>query len=292
MTSILTNNGKNILLNRGYKNTPDYTAPSQFKVGIDQTTPVVTDIDIDVPVPISGTESVDNCDTANWVDSADMTTSVNSTTYKEGSGALNLTKDAGASDTASCDKTTTSRDFTSKTLNLWLYIKDATAYAKLAIVDCVTIRFGSDNANYYYYTMDKADLSIGWNLIYFTSVTADGTNGAPVIAACDYSYIALKADAAATIWTAGDFIMDDWLVAGSDDYLKNVVTGYPTYDETAREVTMRGFLSVNEANGNDINVFAWYNTDGTIKMFSIDSMVAESKSMTDEFVFITVDKVQ
>jgi len=289
--SIITNLGKNVLLNRGYQDTPDYSAPSQFKVGIDQTTPAVGDTDLDVPIPISGTETVDDCDAADWVDSADMTTTLNTTTFKEGTGSLNLTKDAGASAVADTDKTTTSVDFTSKELSMWLYIKDSTMLNKLAVTDCVTIRFGSDNANYYDYTRDLADLATGWNLIYFNTSTADSTTGAPVIAACDYSYIAIEADAAATVWSAGDLIMDDWKVASSDDFLKTVVSGYPTFDETLKQVTMRGFLSVNEANGYDISGFGWFNTDGTPKLCSEDSFTAESKSSTDEFVFISVDVV-
>ena len=291
-TSIITDQGKNILLNRGYQDTPDYTAPSQFKVGINQTTPTIADTDLTQPIPISGTESVDDCETADWSDSADMTTTLNSSTFKEGSNALNLTKDAGAAAIATTDKTTTSRDFTSKQLSLWLYIVDATAYAKLAVTDAVEIRFGSDNSNYYVYTRDAADLAVGWNLIYFTSATADSTTGAPTITACDYSYIGIEADAAATVWSAGDFVMDDWKLGSSTDFLKVVVTGYPTFDELNKEATMRAYISTVEANGYDINGFGWFNTDGTIKMFSVDEFTAESKSSTDEFVFITVDRVE
>ena len=289
--SLITNGGKNILLNRAYKVTPDYLAPTQFKVGINNGTPAAGDTDLDQPVPISGTESVDDCETADWVDSADMTTTLNSTTFKEGVGALNLTKDGVASDTASTDKTTTSVDFTSKQLSLWIYIKDSTMLNKLAATDCVTIRFGSDNANYYTYTRDLTDLATGWNLISYTSATADSTTGAPAIAACDYSYIAIKADAAATVWSAADLIMDDWKVASSDDFLKDVVSGYPTIDEANFETTMRGFLATTDANGYDINGFGWFNKDGTPKLHSEDTYTAESKSETDEFVYITVDRI-
>lgn len=38
--SILTNKGKVILLNRGYKATPDYNPPIKFKLGTTQTTPL------------------------------------------------------------------------------------------------------------------------------------------------------------------------------------------------------------------------------------------------------------
>ena len=55
---------------------------------------------------------------------------------------------------------------------------------------------------------------------------------------------------------------------------------------------MRAFLSTVEANGYDINGFAWFNTDSTPLMFSGDEFTAESKSLTDEFVFITVDRME
>lgn len=52
--SVITDNGKKIILNRTFKATPDYTAPSQFKVGTDTTTPDVSDTDLGAAVVISG----------------------------------------------------------------------------------------------------------------------------------------------------------------------------------------------------------------------------------------------
>jgi len=40
---VITNSGKNVMLNRTYKSSPDYTIPSKFRVGIGTTTPVVAD---------------------------------------------------------------------------------------------------------------------------------------------------------------------------------------------------------------------------------------------------------
>ncbi len=289
--SLHTNLGKNIVIGLAY-GVGSYSVPSKFKVGILNDTPLVTDTDLDVPVPITGTEAVDDCGTADWADSADMTTALNSTTFKEGTKSLNLTKDAATSATVSCDKTTTSRDFTSKTLFVWLYIKNATAYAKLATTDCLTLRFGSDNANYYIYTRDKADLAVGWNLIYFTSATADGDQGTPTIAACDYSYLALKATAAAITWSAGDFIMDDWKLASADDFTKTFMTSYPTLDTTNHEIELRCQLLTTEANGHDLNGFALFNTDAPDLMSEEDTHTAESKSDTDEFIYIVRNRIE
>lgn len=289
---IIVNGGKKILLNRAYKASPDYNEPNQFKVGINNITPDVTDTDLVQPIPISGTEVVDDCETADWVDSADMTTTLNAVTFKIGTYGLNLTKDAGASDTASTDKTTTSVDFTSKDLWMWLYIVDAAMLAKLAATDCVTLRFGSDNANYYQYTRDAADLAVGWNAITFNVSTADSTTGAPAIAACDYSYIALKATGAAITWTSTDLVMDQWMVASADDYFKSIDVGYPSIDETNNEVENQCTLLTTDAVGFNLNGFAMFNDDTTEIMHSEDTYTDESKSISDEFVFIAVDRIE
>jgi hypothetical protein len=51
---VLTNNGRKIALNRLFKSSPDYTAPSVFKVGTGTNTPAVTDSDLQTSVIISG----------------------------------------------------------------------------------------------------------------------------------------------------------------------------------------------------------------------------------------------
>ena len=42
-------------MNRTFKATPDYLAPTQFKIGTGTTTPAVTDTDLTTPVNINGT---------------------------------------------------------------------------------------------------------------------------------------------------------------------------------------------------------------------------------------------
>jgi len=288
--SIITNSGKKIILNRAYKTTPDYLEPTTFKVGIDNSTPAVADTDLDVPVPISGTEAVDDCETADWTDSADMTHTLNASTFKEGSNSISLAKDAGTSTTFSTSKTTTSRDFTSKTLFVWVYL---TAVADLVATgtDAITIRFGSASGDYYQKGWDISELAVGWNLLYFTSATADSTTGSPTIGACDYSFIQGTTDLAADTIAADRILMDDWKVASTDDFTKTFVSGYPSFDETNHEVEIRGILLSTEANGNNINGFGLFNTDGTVLMHSEDTFTAESKSSTDQFTFIVKDRI-
>lgn len=290
MTSdgIVTNNGKKILADRGYNASPTRNAPIQFKVGDGTTAPELTDTDLEHAVPLGTTELVDDCDaTTDWTDSADATLSVNSTTYKEGDGSLNWTKDGGTSTECSSYKTTTSRDFTDKELSIWLYIKDATAFAKLATTDALIIRFGSDSSNYYEWKKDAADLSSGeWNLIDgLTSANADSTTGTPTLAAMDYTYVKLTSDAAATTWSDGDFMVDDIKVISSDDYFDTFESGYPSIDYTNLEVSIQVRITTVQANGYDLSEWGVFNDDGTPLMESRDTFTALSKGSSDEFIF-------
>jgi len=51
---LITNNGLKISLNRTYKATPDYLAPTKFKIGTGTTTPTVSDTDVETGVNING----------------------------------------------------------------------------------------------------------------------------------------------------------------------------------------------------------------------------------------------
>ena len=52
--SKIVNNGLKIMLNRTYKASPDYTAPTKFKIGTGTTTPTTTDTDVETGVNING----------------------------------------------------------------------------------------------------------------------------------------------------------------------------------------------------------------------------------------------
>lgn len=293
MASVVTKAWKGKLLTRGYTDGHGLTAPSRFKVGIDQTTAEDTDTDLDHPIPISGTEQVDSCDAiTGWTDSADMTISVNSSTYLEGTGALNLTKDGSASATASTSKTVTSLDFTSKTLSVRVRI-NSTALALMATTDCITIRYGSDSSNYYQWTKDKTDMVQDSFAVFdgLDSSNADSTTGSPVETAMDYFYIAVTATASGDTWSAGDLIMDDILIASSDDYFKNFTSGYPSVDEDTLMVTLRGELLSTEANGYNVDGWAAFNTDGTAVLEGIDDFTDESKTATDEIIIVAKNRL-
>jgi hypothetical protein len=290
--SLITNDGKKVLLNRGYKSSPDYTVSSQFKVGISNQTPAISDTDLLNPIPINSTESVDDCEaTTGWTASGTNTVSLNSSSFKEGSNALNMIKSDATSADINVSKTTTSLDFTSKDFWIWFYVS-ADAYNNAATTDAVTIRFGSASGDYYQYTRDKADLTTtAWNAIKFSSATADSTTGSPTITACDYTFFQFTTDDTADTLIAGDLIIDDIKLASSGDYLGSFEASYPTFDETNHEVEIRCKLATTDANGYDIDGFALFNTDSTNLMTDEDTFTAESKSSTDEFLFIVVNRI-
>jgi len=168
---------------------------------------------------------VDTCETADWSDSADMTSSLNTTTFWEGSAALNLTKDGTTSINASVNKATSSVDFTSKALRLILYIDDQTTLDTFATTSCVTIRLGSDSSNYYEWLIDKSELSVGKNNITnLTSANADSSTGTPVLTACDYTFVQLTTNLTSDVWAAGKVIMDNLAVFGGSMWTRNTLT--------------------------------------------------------------------
>ena len=308
--SIIVNNGKKILLNRAYKASPDYTVPSQFKVGISNGTPNVADTDLDVAVPI---ENGTVCDDGqqNFTGSSGADNSVNTTiTVKEGAGLSDGIAQSLMADGAGTNvlKTWTSPVLSgagaNKTAALpfgcWIYIS-AAAYAVLAPTGtALSVRFlnnaEADNTKYYAYDRTKAQLTTtAWNWITSgTTNVEDLTGGSPTgdpAAPLDLFQINVTTAAAGDTFSADELVYDllrEWAVA---DLANNFVSGYPTLDETNHEVQMRCALSSLVANGFDLNGLALINTDGTVLMHSEDTFTAESKSSTDQFTFIVKDRL-
>jgi len=48
--SLITNDGRKIMLNRTWKAVPDYTAPTKFRTGTGTTTPTLSDTSIETPI--------------------------------------------------------------------------------------------------------------------------------------------------------------------------------------------------------------------------------------------------
>lgn len=286
---IFTTKGVAIVMDRTFVGTPTYSEPTVFKVGIGTTTATIADTDMTTQVPITGTELADNCETiAEWAETADGADSLNSTTYKEGAGAMNLIKSGATADNVTYynNNGMTSLDITSKTLHVWLYIKDVATYAKLkASGTAVELRYGIDwNTNYYYKTHTKAVLAVGWNML--TLDENDTEQGTVVKNAMDSGAIKITFTAASDTTVAGDVIVDDFKLAEAGDYTKTYETGYPEVDETTKQVTVRTRLATTEANNYNISEHGLFNTDSSALMLTKDVFTAYSKSDTDELIFV------
>jgi hypothetical protein len=290
--SIITKKGRIIMLDRSYHDDGDatYTAPSQFTVGINGSDPTVATTALDNPVPITGTESVDACDaTTGWTAGTDSAVSLNTTTYKEGTGALNIYKTGTSANALSASKTTTSRNFSSKDFHAWVYLTAVTDL--ISAGTALSIRFGSDASNYWQRDYDVSTLADGWNLVVFDTSSPSSQVGSPDGTSCDYTAVLLYTDLAADTIAAGRVIVDDLKLASDGDYLKSYETGYPLVDETNVEVETQMFLPSTMANGYDIDSVAMVNTDATVQVFSVDVFTSESKSSTDEFIMISKDRL-
>ena len=182
--------------------------------------------------------SVDACDTATgWTanDSANMTTSANTTTFKSGVAALNLTKDSVTTALTSTFKTTTSVNFTGQKLTLWYYCASAAAYAKLAAAAAFIVRFGSDASNYFQWNFANTALlgqsltGAGWTQLECSQLNYTSKTGTPALATCAYTYLGLTASDGTTItWSAGDFIVDQIEVVPEASHLGATVSNTPS----------------------------------------------------------------
>lgn len=284
MGAVLTNSGVAILLNRAFKTTPDYSIPDQLRVGEAQAEPVVTDTGLTLPIPLSGTEAIDACDaTTGWSGSTDASSiTTNTTSFKEGTASLNMGKSGTSSASVSYSKTVTGLDFTSKTLFGWVYIDDPADL--ISSGTALSVRYGSDNSNYYQKDYDITDLDDGWNLISFTSSTVDSTTGTPVLTAMDYLAVVFYVDNASDTITHADLRMDDWKLGEDTDMVKTVDS--ITINETSRLVTIEATVLATEANGFNITGFEFRNDDSSPLNLCIAKVTTVSKTNTEELTAV------
>lgn len=289
MTVEITNDGIKIFLDGGVNNDAgrSFTPISKLWLGQDQTNPLITSTDLVVPLPIdtSNVELVDDCETADWTEGTDsIAETLNSSTFKEGSNALNLGKSGTSGTTMSYSKTTTSVDFTSKKLFVWVYV--TTLSDLVASGTAVTVRFGSDSSNYYYQDVAIGSLAAGWNLVVLDQASPTGTTGSPVVASCDYSEIIFNTDLAADTITLGDVVMDYWHVADSSDFARSFSSGYPSGPSDDLQVTLRGEITSVEMNGFQINGVAFKNTDSTPLTAMIGTTLVIGKDSSERLSFV------
>lgn len=301
MTSIVSTNGKNVILNRAYLGTPTLSQPSKFMVGISQTTPVVTDTALDVAIPISdGTTCDDGSNTLTGSSGGDNSTE-NTTTFKQGGGNSDATaQNLIANDTNAtklwtiADLDTAGSDATAaQYIGCWIYIINAAALAKFKTSGtCLEIRVGSDTSNYYAIEYTAADLAVGWNWVTGnTTALEDLTETGTVSGDLDTFQIAIITNNATDEFAEGDIVYDLLRQWEATDLTQNIETGWPTFNLTDSTVTIRGELTSVQANGFDLDGAALFNTDSPDLLTDEDDYTSESKSDTDEIVYIWVNQL-
>ena len=299
---VTTNNGKNWLLNRAYKATTDYEEVYYIKLGIGLTTPLVTDTDVEIPIPISnGTVNDDGSNvltgSSGGTDSTD-----NIAIFKEGAGVVDVTAQNLIGNDTSVTKIWTISNLatlgtiitSSEHVSLWTYIKDTTTLNKLKSTGtCLEIKLGSDINNYYSITKESSDLLVGWNWITSnTDTVADLSETGTVTGDIDTFIIEITTNNATDEFVAGDIIYDLLRSYDDDDLFKVFVTGYPTIDEINIRSNIRCYLTTIEATGFNITEFGTFNNDATPVLLTHDVIDSISKSSTDEVAFISKDQMR
>jgi len=296
---VITTTGKNLMINRTYKSSPDYTIPSKFRVGIGTTTPVVGDTGLDIQFPIADGTVNDNGDNTLTGTNGGTNSTDNTITYKQGAGVTDNTAQNLITNNTSVTKQWTIADLASlgnditktEPASLWLYIYDAATLTMFKTSGtALEIRLGSDTSNYFSITRTASQLAVGWNWITTGTTNVEdlsetGTVGADV----DTFEILITTNNATDDWTDGYVIYDllrQWAVA---DLSGNFVAGYPIFDESEKKVTLRYYLNSLEGNGFLISETGSFNTDGTPLMMDRDVFTAISKSNTDEIAIVVVN---
>ncbi|KKL68230.1 hypothetical protein LCGC14_2127020, partial [marine sediment metagenome] len=154
------------------------------------------------------------------------------------------------------------------------------------------IRLGSDTGNYYYKQLTAAVLAVGWNFVTSgTTNIGDLSENGTVAGNIDTFVIVITTNNATDTFATGDVLFDLLRQWATSDLVKDFVSGYPSFDNTNKEVTIRCFLSSIESNGFDIDGQALFNKDTSILMTDESTFTAESKSSTDEFAFVIKNRI-
>jgi len=296
--SLITNNGKKIIINRAFKTTPDYTIPTKFKVGITGATPNIADTDLTLAVPITNGTIIDDMSGTMAGSLGGADTTLNTTTYKEGAGTTDNTSNNLLTNTSSGTKqwtkdTFSSAAFTSQEAGVWLYVIDSTAKDKfLTSGTAVQLKLGSDSTNYYVKGFTVSQLSTGWNwLTSGTQIDALQMSGS-VSGDVDTMLFEIITNNASDTFSSGDIILDLLRQWEPSDLIASWDSGtYPEVNESTFVVESRGTLTTTQANGFDLDSFGDFNTDTARKISGKDVFTDESKSDTDKFIFIVQDRL-
>ena len=297
--SFITTKGNEIILKRAYTETADlsateYLAPSKFKVGVNSSTYSISSTDLTHAIPITdGTVLDDGTNTLTGTTGADNSTD-NIVRFKPVPGiatpdltAQNLNSNATSATKiwtiAALSTSATATQYT----GCWIYIKDQTTLDYFVSAE---VKIGSDTSNYYSKTYVVADLTIGWNWLDLQVLNTNTETGT-VTGAIDTLIIEIITNNATDNWTDADVIYDLLRQWEDSDLIGDFISGYPLFDLTNLEVEIQSFLNSVQGNGFDIDSVALFNEDTTQLMHSLGTINNSSKSNTDEFTFISKDRM-
>lgn len=299
-TNILTRDGAGIAVYRTFTPNASLSAttrlpPTQTQLGMNNSDATMADTSLSLPILIQNGTVCDNGSNTLTGTAGGSNSTSNTSTYKQGSGQTDYTAQnlitTGVNATKQWYKTgLTANVVTTKPYSCWLYIKDAATLAKfLASGTCLQLRFGSDASNYYAQSFTLSTLAQGWNYITsnrvnvgtagtFTTVGTPGTLSRfdIVITTADPNYQ----------FVAGDVIYDLLRQWTPSDLIQSFVNGYPTFDYTISQATIRTVVNATQGNGFPTNAHAYLNEDTSPLMFGVATFPEESKSEADEFIFV------
>lgn len=303
--SIITSNGKKTFIYRAYTENADlsstqYLPVTQYKIGINNATPNTADATLTNIIPLdTGTVCDDGTNTLTGSNGGDDSTD-NIVTYKEGANATDDTAQNLITTGSNTTKTWTIADLTvagancdaTKYIGLWLYILDATTLAKFASTGtCLELRIGADiTTNYYSQVYEASDLSTGWNWLSDNELLSTWTDNGTPGTLNDFAII-ITTNNATDAFVAGDVVYDLLRQWEATDLVADTDIGYPTFNLTNFEVTQRVTLNTLQANGFNINGLGLFNEDSSPLMLEEDTYNGNSKSRTDEFVYIIKNRV-
>lgn len=299
--SIVTTKGKNVMLYRMYTenaslSATQYLAPSKVQLGVNNSSALITDTELDYPIPLADGVVNDNGDNQLAGSNGGDNTTDNTTTYKEGAGSSDNTAQNLITTGSNTTKTWTISNLAtlgtiitdSKYAGLSLYIKDSIVLGNIVSIE---IKLGSDSSNYYSLTFLNAVLDTGWNWLTNSGIVSSWTETGTVSGDIDTFIIEIITDDADDAFITRDVIYDllrSWDYA---DTLSSFQASFPTFDYTNNEVTIRTYINSLQANGFLISGVGVVNEDSTPLLLGEDTISDESKSLTDEFTFVIKDRV-
>ena len=299
--SLINKQGRQVSLYRTFTKNSDlsstqYLPATQFKIGINGDDPLTSNTAIDNPIPISDGTSIDGGDNNFTGSSGGDNSTDNTTTYKEGAGLSDATSQNLIANNTNVLKiwtlTLTTYPNSAQYTGMWFYILDATALAKFkSSGTCLEIKLGSDSSNYYSITYEVSNLSTGWTWLDFGTLS-DLTETGTVSGNIDTFIIEITTNNATDTFSTGDVIYDLLRQWQDSDLVKDFTTGYPTLNFSTLEATTRCYLTTLELNGFLFDSLGTYNEDTSPLLTSEDNYSDESKSSTDEFAFVIVDRYE